>query len=640
MRAHFLCCAEAPILYLGSNIMCGIAGFSLAGGGYTDSVERKAEKRKILIKMREAIAHRGNDQTGEYLRGDVGLAHTRLSIRDLSRGTQPMVRKKDGTEYAIVYNGEIYNVDEIMPDLEAAGCRFETTSDTEVILWAYIIYGEKCAEMLNGIYAFAIWDGAKRKLFLCRDRVGVKPLFYTVCGGELIFGSEIKALFEHPAVIPKLNADSFREIFGIGPARTPGCGVFEGICELEPGCIAVFDENGLQKKRYWRFVAAPHTDSYEETVEKVSFLVRDAIKRQLVSDVPVCTFLSGGIDSSIVTSVAATELTAQGSSLNTFSFDFTGNDKYFSSNTFQPERDRPYVDIMLKYVGTHHTYLECDEERLADLLTVSMRSKDLPGMADIDASLLYFCRLVKRDNKVALTGECSDEIFGGYPWFYREELLSADTFPWSRNIGAREELLRDDVKRKLSLRDYIGDVYAASVSRAPTLEDDTPEEARRRLISYLNQRWFMQTLLDRMDRASMHSGLEARVPFADHRIIEYLFNVPWEYKFRDGVEKHLLRTATADLLPPELLYRKKSPYPKTYNPGYERILRKRLHAVIDSPSEPLNMLVDAERVKEFLDKPAEYGKPWFGQLMAGPQMAAYLLQINDWLKVYKPEINL
>jgi asparagine synthase (glutamine-hydrolysing) len=633
-------CAEAPILYLESIFMCGIAGFSLAGGGYTKTPERETEKREILIKMREAIAHRGHDQTGEYLRSSVGLSHTRLSIRDLSRGAQPMIRVKDGSEYAIVYNGEIYNVDEIAPGLQSLGCRFETTSDTEVILQAYMHYGGKCAGMLNGIFAFAIWDGAKQELFLCRDRAGVKPLFYTVAGGELIFGSEIKALFAHPAVLPKLNADSFREIFGIGPARTPGCGVFEGISELEPGCTVVFGGEGLRIKRYWQLMAAPHTDSYEETVEKVSFLVRDAIKRQLVSDVPVCAFLSGGIDSSIVTAVAAKELAAQGADLNTFSFDFTGNDKYFVSNAFQPERDRPYVDIMLKRVGTRHTYLECDEEELADLLIVSMRSKDLPGMADIDASLLYFCRLVKRGNKVALTGECADEIFGGYPWFYREELLSADTFPWSRNIDAREELLRDDMRRVLDLREYIGDIYSASAREAPTLEGEPPDEARRRRVSYLNQRWFMQTLLDRMDRASMHSGLEARVPFADHRLIEYLFNVPWDFKFRDGVEKHLLRSATADLLPPELLYRKKSPYPKTYNPGYESILRDRLRAVIENPAEPLNLLVDAERVREFLGQPADYGKPWFGQLMAGPQMMAYLLQLNDWLKIYRPEIKL
>jgi asparagine synthase (glutamine-hydrolyzing) len=476
--------------------MCGIAGFCRVGGEYTASAERAVERTSILIKMREAIAHRGHDQTGEFLRPDVGLSHTRLSIRDLSRGAQPMVRYKNGAEYAIVYNGEVYNADELTRRLKEVGCSFETTSDTEVILQAYIVFGAECVEQLNGIFAFAIWDGAKHRLTLFRDRAGVKPLFYTVQNGELVFGSEIKAIFAHPEIKPKLNLDSFREIFGIGPARTPGCGVFEEINELKPGCFAVCDANGLRVEKYWELRSRRHTDSYAQTVETVSYLVRDAIKRQLVSDVPICTFLSGGLDSSVVTSVAATELKQNGSELNTFSFDFKGNDKYFTSNSFQPERDRPYVDIMLKYVGTHHTYLECDEENLADLLSVSMHSKDLPGMADVDASLLYFCELVKRDNKVALTGECADEIFGGYPWFYRDELLNANTFPWSRNYDTREELLCDDFKRKLALRDYAAKTYEASVREVPTLEGETPEQANRRKVSYLNQRWFMQTLLD------------------------------------------------------------------------------------------------------------------------------------------------
>ena len=624
--------------------MCGIAGFCRVGGDYTASGERAAEYNSILVRMRESIAHRGHDQTGEYLRPDVGLGHTRLSIRDLSRGAQPMVRYKDGAEYAIVYNGEIYNATELTRRLEEVGCTFETTSDTEVILQAYMVFGPECAEQLNGIFAFAVWDGARRRLTLCRDRAGVKPLFYAVRGGEnpncgeFIFGSEIKALFAHPAVKPRVNLDSFREIFGIGPARTPGCGVFEGINELLPGCLAVLDSDGLRFTRYWELRSRPHTDNYKNTVDTVSFLVRDAIKRQMVSDVPVCTFLSGGLDSSIVTSVASEQMKRAGATLNTFSFDFKGNDEYFSSNSFQPARDRPFVDIMLSHVETRHTYLECDEERLAELLGESMRSKDLPGMADVDASLLYFCGLVKRDNKVALTGECADEIFGGYPWFYREELLNSGTFPWSRNYDAREELLCDDFRHKLAIRDYAAEIYAASVREVPTLDGETPEQANRRKIAYLNIKWFMQTLLDRMDRASMHSGLEARVPFADHRIMEYLFNVPWEFKYRDGVEKHLLRTATADLLPRELLFRKKSPYPKTYNPNYERILRDRLLSIISDTASPLNALIDPVKVRRFLGQPAEYGKPWFGQLMAAPQLTAYLIQINDWLLEYKPEI--
>jgi asparagine synthase (glutamine-hydrolysing) len=338
-----------------------------------------------------------------------------------------------------------------------------------------------------------------------------------------------------------------------------------------------------------------HTDSYEETVEKVSYLVRDAITRQMVSDVPVCAFLSGGIDSSIVTTVAAAYMQDAGARLNTFSFDFTGNDQYFQSNAFQGTRDRPFVDKMLKVLSVNHTYLECDEAELAALLFPAVDAKDLPGMADIDASLLYFCSLVKQHNKVALTGECADEIFGGYPWFYREDLMRGDGFPWSRDMRARTMLLTEETVRELRLEEYAMDRWQDSVRKAPHLPRETGLERKRREIAYLNVKWFMQTLLDRMDRTSMYSGLEARVPFADHRIMEYVFNVPWEMKYKDGVEKSLLREACGDLLPAEILHRKKSPYPKTYNPRYEKLLSEMLGRIVNDPGSPVMRFLDRKR---------------------------------------------
>jgi len=618
--------------------MCGIAGFCDFRADYTADKEREGRWTSVLIGMREAIAHRGKDQTGEYLRPWVGFSHTRLSIRDLALGIQPIVRERDGSEYVIVYNGEIYNAEELTGELKRAGYRFDTTTDTEVILYAYMEYGKNCAKRLNGIYAFAIWDGLKEELLLFRDRAGVKPLFYTLQGSALIFGSEIKALFAHPDVQPKLGLDGLREVIGIGPARTEGCGVFEGIREVKAGEYAVWNRDGLREEAYWQIESKPHTDSYRDTVDTVSFLVRDAITRQMISDVPVCSFLSGGIDSSIVTAVASDFMNRSGARLNTFSFDFSGNDRYFSSNAFQPARDRPYVDIMLNHLTVCHTYLECDEENLADLLPEAMRAKDLPGMADVDASLLYFCKLVKEKNKVALTGECADEIFGGYPWFYREELLQGKGFPWSKNPDVRGCLLRDELLRELDLEDYVAVRYEQSLRQVPRLYGEPPEEARRREIAYLNLKWFMQTLLDRMDRTSMHSGLEARVPFADHRIIEYVFNVPWEMKYQNGVEKALLRDACGDLLPAELRLRKKSPYPKTYNPNYERLLKDRLSSLLTDPEAPVRAFLDEGKVRRFLETPSEYGKPWFGQLMAGPQLIAYTLQIDAWLRQYRPEL--
>ena len=611
--------------------MCGISGFCDFHDNFTLQKEKWLD---VLIDMRQSIAHRGNDQTGEYLGENIGLAHTRLSIRDVAGGMQPMRRCADGNDYVIVYNGEIYNTDEIVPDLQKKGYVFETTCDTEVILYAYMAYGTACASMLNGIFAFAIWDARARRLVLCRDRLGVKPLFYTVQDGLLAFGSEIKALFCHPCITPQTDDDSFREIFAIGPARTPGNGVFKGIHEVLPGHLVIFSEEGFSEHCYWTLEAKPHTDNYAQTVEKVAFLVRDAIRRQMVSDVPVCSFLSGGLDSSIITAGASKFMEENCGTLNTFSFDFTGNDQYFKSNSFQPTRDRPYVEMLLRQFPVRHTYLECGTEILADLLSAAVRAKDLPGMTDVDASLLYFCSLVKQHNKVALTGECADEIFGGYPWFYREDLFHADGFPWSHDIDARTCMLRDDVIEKLQLGDYARQRYEDSRTATPKLDGENAEEERRREVSYLNIRWFMQTLLDRMDRTSMAYGLEARVPFADHRIVEYLYNVPWDMKYQNGVEKALLRDACVGLLPGEVLYRKKCPYPKTYNPAYEEILSRRLRAVLEDKTAPIHRFIDRDKADRFLSSPKDYGRPWFGQLMAGPQMIAYMLQVNDWMTKY------
>lgn len=612
--------------------MCGIAGFCGFGMNYTDNTEFWA---KTLVTMRKSIAHRGNDGSGEFLEAHVGLGHARLSIRDLSNGAQPIVREQNGSRYVIIYNGEIYNADELKNDLTEAGCVFETTTDTEVILFAYMRYGIDFVSRLNGIYAFAIWDEAEERLLLYRDRFGIKPLFYALRNETLVFGSEPKALFCHPYIVPAVNTDSFREIFGVGPARTAGNGVFKNVFEIKPGNYAVFDRRGFSEIRYWELQSREHTDSYEETVEKVSFLVRDAITRQMVSDVPVCSFLSGGLDSSIVTSVASKFMSDNGSVLNTFSFDFRQNDIYFKANSFQPERDRPYVDEMLKSCQTNHSYLECDEAELVDLLYPAVDAKDLPGMADVDASLLYFCRLVKEHNKVVLTGECADEIFGGYPWFYKKELYMTKGFPWSRDLEARTALLNDDFIRELDLEDYTSARYSDSIKAVPSLDGENATERRRREIAYLNIKWFMQTLLDRMDRTSMFSGLEARVPFADHRIVEYLFNVPWDMKYRNGKEKSLLREACKDLLPDEILYRKKSPYPKTYNPNYERLLSAKLLEIASDPNAPIRALIDEKKVLAFTKAPSEYGKPWFGQLMAGPQLMAYMIQTNYWLQKYK-----
>ncbi|MFA9376155.1 MAG: asparagine synthase (glutamine-hydrolyzing) [Lachnotalea sp.] len=615
--------------------MCGIAGFFNPYEHYSNSSNYY---RDILNKMNLVQKHRGPDDDGTYLTDNFAFAHVRLSIIDLAGGHQPMTRTYHDVNYTIIYNGELYNTDELRQDLISKGHHFETTSDTEVILIGFIEYGPDFVQKLNGIFAFAISDERTNTIYIFRDRFGVKPLFYTLIKDTLIFSSELKGIFEHPYAVAQLDINGLNEIFSIGPAKTPGCGVFKDMMEVLPGYYCKFSAAGFENIQYWCLEASEHTDSLEETISKTSFLVQDSIKRQMVSDIPICTFLSGGIDSSLVSAICAKELKAKNKQLSTFSFDFTNNNRFFKSNAFQPSEDKPWAQKMALFLDSKHTFLECDKLSLVDKLTDSVNAHDLPAMADVDSSMLYFCSLVKKYNAVTLTGECADEIFGGYPWFHKEECFNAKTFPWTMNLEPRKALLNNDFIHQLNMEEYVQSTYSKSVNETPRLYNEDPTEARRREISYLNIKWFMQTLLTRMDRTSMYSGLEARVPFADHRLIEYLYNVPWSMKYQNGVVKSLLRESSAGLLPDEILYRKKSPYPKTYDPGYESLLAKQLIEVIEEPSSPILQFIDKAKIYFFINTPSDYGSPWYGQLMAAPQLIAYMLMINYWLIKFKTQI--
>lgn len=617
--------------------MCGIAGFYHREKDYEKD---GTYYRSILVAMHEKLQRRGPDDAGIYLSGHCGLSHSRLSIIDLSGGHQPMVRRAGERTCAIVYNGELYNARELREDLMEKGWKFETTCDTEVILLGFMEYGVEIASKLNGIFAFAILDQRENTLYLFRDPIGVKPLFYMKKDHELIFASELKAILAHPSVNAELDREGLNEIFGIGPARSTGYGVLKGMKEVCPGeYITYGKKRALQRKVYWKLESYPHTDSYEKTVETVAELVQDSIRRQMVSDVPICTFLSGGVDSSLVSAVCAAELKKQGKQLTTFSFDFVDNQKNFKANAFQPSQDRPYVEKMVQYIGSDHHFLECDNTHQLTMLNDSVKAHDLPAMADVDSSMLYFCSQVSKSHKVTLTGECADEIFGGYPWFHRQECFEAQAFPWTMDLSPRKELLSDEFLEYLRMDEYVRQSYQHSIAQTPRCEEDSPQEARRREISWLNLRWFMQTLLNRMDRTSMYSGLEARVPFADPRIVQYVWNVPWEMKAKDGVVKNLLRQSGRGLLPEEVLFRRKSPYPKTYDPRYENLLKDKIREMLAQEDAPVLQFLDRNKVEAFLARPCDYGKPWYGQLMAGPQLLAYLLQINTWMEMYQIKVR-
>ena len=613
--------------------MCGIAGIiNFKKNLFT----YEAYNRLLVRDMAQSLSHRGPDQSGEWVGEHAAFSHARLSVIDVEGGKQPMKKTVEGYEFVITYNGELYNTNELKNDLMKCGYIFTTNSDTEVLLYSYIHYGEDCCKKLNGIYSFCIWDSMRQQIFICRDRFGVKPLFYAKFEDNIIFASEIKALFCYPNFVPKLDRNGLCEIFALSPAKTQGIGVFKGVLELRPACYMVINRSGVFTKRYWQFESQEHKDNYKETIRNVHDLVCDSIKRQLVSDVPIGTLLSGGLDSSIISAVAATELRKEGKQLSTYSFDYEDNDKYFKASAFQPDADKPWVRRMSEAFNTNHTFLICKNENLINYLYDAMHYKDLPGMADCDSSLLYFCREIKKNHTVILSGECSDEIFGGYPWFRSEKAFKTDAFPWCYDLSLRINALKPVVAETLDLNGYSKMRYEETIAETPVFDADNDEEKRRREISYLNITWFMTNLLDRKDRMSMASGLEVRVPFCDHRLCEYVWNIPWEMKNKNNISKNILREAARTILPRDVLMRKKSPYPKTHNPYYEKAVRELLYEILNDSSSPILTFIDRANVLDICSEGSDYGKPFFGQLMAIPQFMGYLVQVNYWLKEFNP----
>ncbi len=605
--------------------MCGIAGEV----NFSKSVIKNKDS---FLKMQSVLAPRGPDQNGIFINEKAALIHSRLCVIDIENGIQPMTAKYGDNEYTLVYNGELYNTDEIRDELLLCGHKFIGHSDTEVLLKAYVQWKEDCVNKFNGIFAFALWDDSQQRLFFARDRIGVKPFFYTVENNSFIFGSEIKAVLAHKYVQPIIDESSIAEIMFIGPGRTPGNAVYKNIFELKPACYGIYNASGIKINKYWTLKDREHTDSFEETVEKVRELITDSITRQLVSDVPVGTFLSGGLDSSIISSIASKYFKSKNKQLKTFSVTYEDNDKYFKSSKFQPNSDTEFIKKMVDYLDCEHHLITLNNKDLVNALFDSVDARDLPGMADVDSSLLLFCKEIKKYCTVALSGECADEIFGGYPWYRDKEIRAINGFPWAQSTQYRKSFLKDDVKIQ-DAEDYVYSRYKDTLINTSKLSGISPLESRMKEMMKLNLDWFMQTLLDRKDRMSMYNALEVRVPFCDYRIAEYLYSVPWEYKEYNYYEKGLLRKAVEGILPEEVLWRKKSPYPKTHNPEYLDLVKNLLKEIIEDNNSPILTFIKKSELEKLLQ--TENSTPWYGQLMTTPQTIAYFLQINYWLKKYK-----
>ncbi|MEV0319728.1 asparagine synthase (glutamine-hydrolyzing) [Streptomyces sp. NPDC050658] len=612
--------------------MCGITGWV----SFDRDLRTAAD---TLDAMTETMSCRGPDDRGTWIEGPAGLGHRRLAVIDLPGGRQPMTARTPRGTVALVYSGETYNFTELRRELTGRGHRFTTESDTEVVLRGYLEWGEAIAERLGGMYAFAVWDGRHDKLVMVRDRMGIKPFYYYETPDGVLFGSEPKAILAHPLAPARVTADGLRELFTV--VKTPGHAVWDGMREVEPGTVVTVDRGGIRRHVYWRLETRPHTDGRDESVAKVRELLEDIVRRQLVSDVPRCTLLSGGLDSSAMTALAARQLAESGETVRSFAVDFVGQSEHFVADALRTTPDTPYVHDVAKAAGTDHRDIVLDSHTLADpeVRAAMIRARDLPmGFGDMDASLYLLFRAIREHSTVALSGESADEVFGGYLQFFDETARTADTFPWlvrfAEHFGDDGDVLHPDLTAALDLPAYVKDSYGTAVAGIRRLDGESDFEYRMRKICHLHLTRFVRVLLDRKDRASMAVGLEVRVPFCDHRLVEYVYNTPWSLKSFDGREKSLLREATADVLPRSVYDRVKSPYPSTQDPKYAVALQEHVKDLLAEPAHPVFGLVDRERVT----RAAARDVPQITQ--ASRRGLERTLDLALWLDLYRPEIAL
>ncbi|OON82536.1 asparagine synthase (glutamine-hydrolyzing) [Streptomyces tsukubensis] len=612
--------------------MCGITGWI----SFTRDLRGATE---TLDAMTETMSCRGPDDRGTWAEGPAALGHRRLAIIDLPGGRQPMTLETPGGALALVYSGETYNFTELRRELVGRGHEFTTDSDTEVVLHGYLEWGEALAERLNGMYAFAIWDGRSRKLVMIRDRMGIKPFYYYPTPDGVLFGSEPKAILANPLAKASVALDGVRELFAF--VKTPGHGVWEGMHEVEPGSIVTVDSNGPRSHVYWSLRTRPHTDDRDTTIGTVRTLLDDIVRRQLVADVPRCTLLSGGLDSSALTAIAARQLGETGEKVRSFAVDFVGREDNFVADEVRATPDTPYVHDVARAAATEHRDIVLDSEQLADLEVRSrmIRARDVPmGIGDLDTSLYLLFKAVREQSTVALSGESADEVFGGYAHFFHEGARDSEMFPWlyrlAQHFGDDSDVLRPEVTSALDLPSFRRDSYAEAISHVERLSGESDFEYKMRKICHLHLTRFVRILLDRKDRASMAVGLEVRVPFCDHRLVEYVYNTPWALKSFDGREKSLLREATADVLPKSVYDRVKSPYPSTQDPKYAIALQNHVKDLLVKPSHAVFDLVDAAFVRKLTAREA----PQITQ--ASRRGLERTLDLALWIDMYSPDVKL
>jgi asparagine synthase (glutamine-hydrolysing) len=578
--------------------MCGICGIVDLDGGANPTTEQ-------LRAMSNAIYHRGPDDRGDLVLGPVGLGFRRLSIIDLACGHQPM-SNEDGTVW-IVFNGEIYNHRQLRSELEKRGHRYATSSDTETIVHLYEEYGEACVEHLRGMFGFVIWDIPRKKLFCSRDRLGIKPFYYATLAGTFLFASEIKSLLEYPALRPGLNRGALPEFLAFGYISSDET-MFDGIKKLMPGHRLVLDLSvdhpQPRIEQYWdlRVSGAENRYSEAEQVEQFRALFEDTVRMHLMSDVPLGVFLSGGLDSSAIAAVTAS---LRQDRIQTFSVGYAE----------QEYSELPYARMVAKHIGAEYNEIILGPNDFISSLPNLIWHEDEPLVWPSSVALHFVSKLAREKVKVVLTGEGGDEIFAGYlkywmtiwnlqwgpvyrkfvPAFLRSEthrLLASNVFPdvIRRKLQhtflycseAFEQMYFDNFYSVFPQGQQAGLLKPAMIDElrgrnayANSMKFLLPEEQAPTVLDrllYLDIKTYLVELLMKQDQMSMSTSIESRVPFLDHKLVEFAMGIPASSKIRKMSGKHLLKKAMAGRLPNEILYRSKKGFPTPIRPWLRTVL--------------------------------------------------------------------
>jgi asparagine synthase (glutamine-hydrolysing) len=604
--------------------------------GWIDFGRDLSTQANVLHSMTDTMRKRGPDAKGIWVSQSAALGHRELAATDLAGSAQPLRVEADKGTVTVAYAGEIYNSHELRREIEGLGGILKTGFDAEILLQSFLLWGSQFVNRLNGMFGFAIWDGRTRQLLLGRDRLGVKPLYYFEYPDGLLFASEPKGIMANPLFEARLDTPALPIVLQPRLAL-PGETPLIGLHEVPPAHVVTYSEAGLSRRRYWQLTSAPHHDSFDETARHVRALLEDIVSRQLTTSVPCGAMLSGGVDSTAVAALAMRVLRKEDPSraLDTFCVQFESDPAHFVPTELRPDVDAPYAAAAAEFIGSHHTTVTATMQDLLDAIPATRRARDLPGWGQFDASMYLLFQQMRRNCTVALTGEAADEVFGGYPYFFKQDLIQRNHFPWIGDGPKLSDYLSPELMAVVNPQEDERARYSQLMSNVPRLPGEDGENARMREIFFLGMSGPLAVILDRKERMSMSLGLEVRIPFCDHRLIEYMWNVPWSMKSSGGV-KGLLKASMADVLPPSTVSRKKSAYPHVQNPQYDQALIREATWIVNDKASPIAWMFDTSRLNRLIQQiSANELRSELPGGASGAHLLIHLVEMRSWIDDYQ-----